>query len=317
VTQIANITVIIATRNRPASLARCLDTLLTGEVLPTEVIVVDQSDDDETQAVVEQRLLSGKRILYIRQEQRGLSASRNAGIARANCPVVAITDDDCVPDQGWIATIKQAFSSPYAPDAVTGRVLPLGPDIPGLYAVSSRRSVIRAEFSGKIEPWLVGTGGNFAVTRQWLDRIGPYDVRLGVGSPGGAGEDMDFFYRLTSAGARVLYEPDSIIYHERQSKARRIASRSSYGRGIGVFCAIWLRRRDTYALQILYRWLFNHSWAIAVALRHGRWISVYEELLMLEGVIGGLFQGLWMRDMENHYNRSSLPDTLETRYRES
>jgi len=294
VNQVAKITVVIATRNRPTSLARCLDALLTGDVLPTEVIVVDQSDDDETQAVVEQHIGSGQRIVYLHQQRRGLSASRNAGIAKGSCPLVAITDDDCVPDPGWIASIERAFSLSCAPDAVTGRVLPLGPDVPGLYAVSSRRNVVRAEFSGKIEPWLVGTGGNFAVTRQWLDRIGPYDEHLGVGSPGGGGEDMDFFYRLTRAGGRILYEPESIIYHERQSKARRIASRSSYGRGIGFFCAIWLRRRDPYALRILYRWLFNHSGAMAAAFRSGQWTSVYEEFLMLEGTIRGLFQGLWM-----------------------
>jgi glycosyltransferase involved in cell wall biosynthesis len=288
----ANITVVIATRNRPASLVRCLNALLEGEVQPSEIIIVDQSDDDETQAVVKQGIQSGKPILYVRQERRGLSAARNAGIAKASYPWIAITDDDCVPDHNWIAVIQGTFCLPDAPDAITGRVLPLGLDAPGLYAVSSRRSTVRAEFSGKIDPWLVGTGGNFAITRQWLKWVGLYDERLGAGSSGGGGEDMDFFYRLTSAGARILYEPASLIYHERQSKARRIASRSSYGRGIGVFCAIWLRRRDTYALQILYRWLFNHSLAMAIALRHRRWISVYEEFLMVQGTIRGLFQGL-------------------------
>jgi hypothetical protein len=108
---------------------------------------------------------------------------------------------------------------------------------------------------------------------------------------------MDIFYRLTSAGARVRYEPDALVYHERQSKARRIASRSSYGRGIGVFCSIWLRRCDAYALRILSRWLFNHSWAMAAALRRRQWTSIYEEFLMLQGTIRGLVQGLCMREV--------------------
>ena len=155
--------------------------------------------------------------------------------------------------------------------------------------------MIRAEFVGKREPWIIGTGGNFAVKRYWFDRIGLYDERLGAGSPGGGAEDMDLFYRLMCARARVLYEPDSLVYHERQSKGRRIASRSTYGQGMGVFCALWMRRSDLYALRILYRWLAIHSRMLVSALLKGRWLTTYEEYLMLQGTIRGVVQGLCMR----------------------
>ena len=209
--------------------------------------------------------------------------------------MIAVTDDDCVPDRWWIKTIDRVFSSSDAPDAVTGRVLPLGPETRGLYAVSSREGIVRAEFHGKIEPWIIGTGGNFAIKRQWFECIGLYDERLGAGSPGAGAEDMDLFYRLMRARARVLYEPDSLVYHERQSKARRIASRSTYGRGMGVFCAIWMRCFDPYALRILYRWLSVHSRMLGSALVRGRWVTTYEEYLMLQGTIRGLIQGLCLR----------------------
>jgi GT2 family glycosyltransferase len=297
-TRIANLTAAIATLDRPAAFARCLDALLAGETLPAEIVVVDQSEGDETRAVIEQRRAPGVRIHYVRQERRGLSASRNAAIARAGLSWIAITDDDCVPDHLWVATIERVVSSENPPDAVTGRVLPLGPETPGLYAVSSRTNTTRAEFTGKVEPWRVGTGGNCAVARRWVDQIGLYDERLGAGSAGGGGEDMDFFYRLTRAGARVLYEPDALIYHERQSKRRRIASRSSYGRGMGTFCGIWLRRRDLFALYILYRWLFIHCWMMVSGLRRGNWTKLYEEFLMLQGTVRGLVRGLCEREIK-------------------
>lgn len=198
-TRVAHLTAAIATLDRPDALARCLDALLAGEVAPAEVIVVDQSQNDATKVIIEQRQAEAAPIIYVRQSQRGLSASRNAAIARTGYPVVAFTDDDCVPDRGWITAIDRTFASPTTPDAMTGRVLPLGPDEPGLYAASLRESIKRTEFKGKVVPWVVGTGGNFAAKREWFKRIGGYDERLGPGSPGKAAEDLDLFYQLLRA----------------------------------------------------------------------------------------------------------------------
>jgi GT2 family glycosyltransferase len=293
--RVANVTAAIATLNRPDALMRCLDGLLVGEVLPAEVLIVDQSQGDATRQAVEQRGTSPVPIIYIRQEPRGLSASRNAAVARASSPVVAVTDDDCVPDRGWIAAIDRAFTSRAAPDALTGRVLPLGPATPGLHDVSLREGITSAEFSGKVIPWLVGTGGNFAVKREWFDRIGSYDERLGVGSPGRAAEDADLIYRLLRVGARIRYEPDALIYHERQSIARRLASRWSYGHGVGTFCGIWLRRRDLYTVRILAGWLFTQYRELAGAVRRREWLEAQQRLLSLRGTMRGVVHGLRVR----------------------
>jgi glycosyltransferase involved in cell wall biosynthesis len=248
--------------------------------------------------MIKHRQRNNAQIVYLHQNQRGLSASRNAAIARASYPVIAFIDDDCVPDRGWIAAIDQTFASLSPPDAMTGRVLALGPATPGLYVVSLRESAMRAEFSGKVIPWLVGTGGNAAVKRHWFDRIGGYDERLGVGSQGQAAEDADLFYRLLRAGAHMRYEPDALVFHERQTKTRRMASRYSYGYGIGAFCGIWLCRRDFYALQILLLWLFNQCLALAGAIRHLQWMQAHERSLSLRGTLRGLLYGLRVRHIK-------------------
>ncbi|MFL6198014.1 MAG: glycosyltransferase family 2 protein [Thermoanaerobaculia bacterium] len=179
-----------------------------------------------------------------------------------------------------------------APDAVTGPVLPLGPEAPGLYAVSSRTSASPADFTGRALPWLVGTGGNFAARREWLLRAGGFDERLGAGSPGGAGEDMDLLYRLLRAGARIHYEPRAVVFHERQPRERRLASRSAYGRGIGACCGLWLRERDLHALAVLGGWLRMRGAMAAGAVRRRQWGGVREELLVLGGTARGLVYGL-------------------------
>jgi len=289
---VAPIAVAVATVDRPDSLERCLDALLAAPTLPAEIVVVDQGGGAETAAVVGSRSREDVRVAHVVADRRGLAASRNAAAAEATAPVIAVTDDDCVPDAGWVEVIAGAFAEPGAPDAVTGRVLPLGAEAPGLHAVSTRASETRREFAGRAIPWDVGTGANLAVRKEWLERVGGYDERLGAGTPGRAGEDMDMLYRLLRAGARIRYEPDAVVRHERQPSARRRASRFGYGVGIGAFCGLCLRRRDSYALAILGRWLAMRARVLAGGLRRGRGSAVADELRVLAGTARGLAYGL-------------------------
>jgi len=289
---VPSISVAIATRDRPDALLRCLNGLAAGTRLPAEVVVVDQSEAVTTQQLLQQRRLDLPSLRYVRQERRGLSAARNEALAIVQTPIVAITDDDCVPDAAWVAALEQTFTLPCPPDVVTGRVLPLGPSQPDLYAVSSRDSTVRKQFSSTTLPWLVGTGGNMAFNIAWAHRFGTFDERLGAGSPGKAAEDMDLIYRLLRAGAHITYEPDVLILHERQSKARRTASRFTYGHGIGAFCGIWLRRHDYFAAVMLGAWVRQQCQALGTALVQRQWNTVYEHRLCLRGTLRGLVYGL-------------------------
>src|SRR5215470_486231 len=76
-TEIANVTVTIATLDRPVALARCLDALLSGHRLPAEFVIVDQSHDRSAEAIVDQRRQERTSFHYIHQQRRGLSVSRN------------------------------------------------------------------------------------------------------------------------------------------------------------------------------------------------------------------------------------------------
>jgi glycosyltransferase involved in cell wall biosynthesis len=297
-----DVTVAVATMNRPDGLVRSVTAVLSGRVLPGELVIVDQSADDRTAELV---AASGWNdvvpTVYLRQARRGLAASRNAAIAHASRPIIAFTDDDCVPDSGWLTAIVAAFADAGSPDGVTGSVLPLKPDRPGFYPVSTRRSPLRAVYRGRSLPWSVGTGGNAAVRREWLLRVHGFDEGLGCGSPGRSAEDMDIFYRLLRGGATLCYQPDAVVFHEQQERARRLASRPSYGFGMGAFCAMWARRGDGYAVWIFARWCYDRAQALAASCVRRRWHRVREELLMLRGAASGIGYGL-ARSVNLHMN---------------
>ncbi|CAA9249490.1 MAG: hypothetical protein AVDCRST_MAG93-1686, partial [uncultured Chloroflexia bacterium] len=268
---------------------------------------VDQSHDWTTEEAIEHHqhmVPPDVAICYVRDTGRGLSASRNAALERAHHRIVALTDDDCVPAPGWVAVLSDAFASSPRPDAVSGPVLPLGPERPGWYAVSSRTQMQRTIYTGRALPWEVGTGGNFALDTTWIKRVGPYDERLGAGTLGGAGEDIDLLRRLLRAGARIQYEPAALVYHERQPKERRMATRVSYGRGIGASCGLWLRQGDREALPILLWWFGRRGRKLLGASVHHRWISVAEELQVFRGT----FEGLWYAARVGHKERKTHAD---------
>ncbi len=175
---------------------------------------------------------------------------------------------------------------------MTGRVLPREPVHPRVYAVSLRTSETRIEFSRDAMPWDIGSGNNFVVKAGWWNRVGGNDERLGPGSPGQGGVDMDVFYRLLRAGARIRYEPNLVVYHERTTREGRIARRSMYGHGMGAACMIHLRHGDWNALRMFGRWLLMRTGRMWNALRRRDGLGMYEEFLVLKGTARGVVYGL-------------------------
>lgn len=287
-----DISVAIATRNRPEPLARCLAAIAAADRRPAEVVVVDQSDGDETSALLAAHRQLPFPLVGIRQAPLGLGAAQNAAVSAASGTVVAITDDDCLPDASWLSVIAGAFGEHPAPDVVTGRVLPLEPQGDRIHPVATRSAAVRREFRGRSVPWHVGSGNNFAVRREWYLRVGGCDERLGPGSPAQGGVDLDLFYRLLRAGAWIRYEPAALVRHERQTARERRDRRPMYGRGMGAAVAFRLRERDLYALRLLAGWVALRAARLVRAGATGQWSAAGEELLMLRGTAGGLVHGL-------------------------
>ena len=287
------IAVAISTRDRPAALERCLTSLGAGALQPKEIIVADQSSDTRTRELVS-RLTPGPALRYVRARTGGLGAAQNDAVRAADADVVAVLDDDCVAAPGWLATIARSFDD-YGLGFLSGPVLPLGVDAPGLMPVATRTSRERRRLDARTLPWDAGSGNNFAVRRAWFDRIGGCDERLGPGAPGKGGLDMDLFRRLLRNGAPGLYEPDAVVFHERTTKAGRLERRIPYGYGMGACCVLWLRQGDAQGLSVLGRWVTMRSNRLARSLVRGRWLAVREEALVLTGTARGITYGLRAR----------------------
>jgi GT2 family glycosyltransferase len=285
----AEISVAIATRDRPLALARCLESLQACRVLPAEVVVADQSAGSDARQAAQDADGPRLAVRCIDGGSGGLAGAQQAAFDQAAMALVAVLDDDCVADPEWIEAIERAFADEPQLALVCGRVVPLpGEGLP----VASRTSEARRRFRGRSLPWNMGSGNNFALRREWFERVGGCDERLGPGTPGRGGLDMDLFYRLLRAGGTALYEPAAVVQHQRATAAERLGRRHPYGFGIGAACALHLRAGDLYIVPMLAAWIALRVRLVAAGLLRRRFAVLREEALVLAGTAAGIVHGM-------------------------
>ena len=76
------------------------------------------------------------RFDYILEQMPGVSRAKNLGASRARFDLLAFTDDDALPDPGWLSALTRTFASPQV-SCVTGLTLPS--NLAGPFAVRTPR----------------------------------------------------------------------------------------------------------------------------------------------------------------------------------
>jgi GT2 family glycosyltransferase len=217
--------VVIATRDRPDDLRRCLASLAAQVTTRQfEVVVVDNNPASGAAAAVAAEF-PGTRV--VPEPRPGLSVARNAGVRHATGEVVLMTDDDVVAPAHWVERLTAPFADP-AVGGATGNVFPRE-----LETASQQRfeqygglgrgfdyrryepSWLRARARAAAPTWELGATANAAFRRALFDdpRVGYLDEALGAGTATGCSEDTDLFYRVLRAGWVMIYEPDAYVWH--------------------------------------------------------------------------------------------------------
>ena len=85
------ISAIIPTFNRAHLLPRAVDSILSQTLPPHSVIIVDDGSTDGTEKLIKKNY---PEIKYLKQDNLGVSAARNAGITATSCEWLAFLDSD-------------------------------------------------------------------------------------------------------------------------------------------------------------------------------------------------------------------------------
>jgi GT2 family glycosyltransferase len=254
------LSITIASYNRAESLLKFLQEL-SRQVVPDnvdwEVVIVDNNSSDGTRSalapLVEQ---NPRRYKYLLESRQGKSIALNSGLRAATGEILVFTDDDCIPDPKWLATIAQEFTVDPSLGVLGGRVeLFDKQDRP----VTIRNFPERTLIESRDQLFLLLIGANMSIRRKVLDAVGEFDPFLGPGSRIGAVmEDLDLLYRVFRKGFKIVYSPDVLVYHNhgRTSDAQIQALNHRYVVGRGAFYCKHILGGDRNVLKMAY-WEFS------------------------------------------------------------
>lgn len=107
----AKISVIIPVYNVEEYLARCLDSVTGQTFRDIEIICVNDGSTDESVSIAEQYAKKDRRISLINQENKGLSAARNAGMRVARGKYISFVDSDDWIDSDFFEKLYNAAES--------------------------------------------------------------------------------------------------------------------------------------------------------------------------------------------------------------
>jgi glycosyltransferase involved in cell wall biosynthesis len=236
------VSVIVPTHNRARLLERTLRSILAQDVRDLEVIVVDDGSTDETRVMA----VADPRVIVVHNPApAGVSAARNAGIARARGTWVAFCDDDDLWSPAKLSRQLSAAEAAHADWAYTGdvnvddqlRVLSGGPPLdPEAVAATLPR-------------WnpLSSGGSNVVVRSRVLSAVGGFNPELR------RTEDWDLWIRIARVGLPACVRAPLVAYRFHAgnvmadpaatvAEARRIADR--YGLPVDITA---MHRRAAWA----------------------------------------------------------------------
>jgi GT2 family glycosyltransferase/glycosyltransferase involved in cell wall biosynthesis len=219
---VLGVSVAIACHNNAAFLARAIESALSQDPAPHEVVVCDDGSTDDTAAILAG---FGSAVHVVRHTtNRGEAAAKNAAVRATTTPFVALLDADDEFLPGRLAAVAELLAASPDLDLVTtdaylvhqGRILGrwYAPNYP--FATHNQRAAIldRNFIFGQV-----------VMRREAFLSVGGFDERVSYAT------DWDCWIRMIYAGARVGYVPEPLaIYrlHETSLSSNRLAmSRSA------------------------------------------------------------------------------------------
>lgn len=227
------VSVIVPCYNQAEYLPEALESVLKQTFTDWEAIIVNDGSQDNTSEVAGQYVARDSRISLIVQENRGVSAARNAGLRRAKGKyIVALDGDDRIEPQ-YIEKTLMAFGDGNDADvAYSGW---------GFFGISDKAPKLK--YLGYRQLLINNTLYCTAIyRREDALRIGGYDENMHMGF-----EDWEFFIRLLNEHSKVVQVPETLFYYRIKNVSRNTVANDHefemnsyiYRKHFDTYCRLW------------------------------------------------------------------------------
>jgi GT2 family glycosyltransferase len=225
------VSILIGSRNRPASLLRCLESIAMQRYANLETIVLDDASEPALTGDTFPKPADGNRsILIMRNDTRlGLAKVRNRLLEAAQGDLLCLLDDDAYfDDPEAVQRLATAFDA--HPDAgiAAFNIRDYRKSVPRSLTPHTRRQLRRdATLLERPHRASYFLGCAHALRPAVVASCGGFDECFDYG-----GDEIELAYRALDAGYEIVFLPDVIVHHDppavekgaRSEKAWRLRS---------------------------------------------------------------------------------------------
>lgn len=211
-----SVSIVILSYNSREDLAECIPSLLSQTYTNFEIIVVDNASTDGSEDFIRTNYSEIK--LVQTGENLGYPAGNNAGFEVAEGDFIVVVNPDTVTDPKWLEELIKPLESDSTIAATTSKIL-MYYDKDKINTCANTNHHTGLTFCrGLNKPMdefnscqAVGavSGCSFAIRRDILKHINGFDPDFFLYQ-----EDADLSWRIRFAGGKILYVPESVIYHK-------------------------------------------------------------------------------------------------------
>lgn len=277
------ISLVICTHNRKEHLIESIKSLKKIKKPEFELMVIDSSDKKLT--VNEKK---GIDTYIYDKAKKPLSDKRNIAIKVCKSEIIVFTDDDCIATKSWLYGLTNPFKDPNVM-CVTGKTVPFKSyeksDYEKIFSFDNlgKNKKIMKKHLGLQNLWRFGHGNNMAFRALVFNKVGLFDERLGVGTEGKAGEDVDIFYKIYKKGYKIVFNPNAVILHKHIAKQdlTKWAQNNTYASHL-----VLLKHHDMNTLTIFFLGIFKLAGESIIAFVTGDMLKAKIKFYSLLGWLG-------------------------------
>ncbi len=300
--------VIIPTKNRQADIYRLLDSIYKSTVLPSTIIIVDQSTTSYDLTGFNNSISV---VHHYDPSISGASVARNVGIEYSKADCVYILDDDLVLDENFFEVINKYFKE--FPDAMgicgrqknsrSSRLKVLAFSFFHIGEFKDERKKYNSGYIKKgIYPVHMLSGGIVGYRRKVFEEYLFDDLYIN----GSLGEDADFSYRVAKKYP-IMFAADALALHN-HSQIGRYDVTEDYACKIASY-ALFFRKNIT---KSFYNWFCYMLVIVGVWVDASSYSAKHRNLLGFKGILKGYsyikhdFEGVPFIDCEKFKERYVL-----------
>ena len=243
-----------------------------------EIIVIDDGSTDATAAIAEAAAQVDRRVRVVRQENAGVAAARNRGLAEARGDYIAPLDAD----DEWhpqnvalqIAALKAA-----GPEAAVSYAWYVLIDEHGRFRQVGPQNQFRSKkpvLSAQIEANFIGNASSTVIRRNAVEAVGGYDPTLRARDAEGC-EDWALYIALAERWNFVVVPQYLVAYRRHATSMCRDGARMARSQAL-VLTDLRRRRPDLPEYWFVRGIARLHEAGLIAALRRREWSNVADVL---------------------------------------